>query len=63
MCDKDRHFRAVDKEADSVGQGEQYLCGRQGELHRATRIGIFVWQTRRRVACDKDTYSRGKQRG
>ena len=41
-CDKDRHTRSVDKESDSVREGQTYLRGRQGEQQRATRTDIFA---------------------
>ena len=40
MCDKDSHIAVIDKESDSVGQGQRYTRGRQGKLQSATRADI-----------------------
>ena len=31
MLDKDSHMCAVDKEGNSIRQGQSYVCGRQAE--------------------------------
>ena len=58
MSDKDKHMCVLDKEGNSVRQGQRYVSGGQGDKQRVTRTEIYAPNTKKATVVDKDRHIR-----